>query len=111
MYADSARWYSEELVKRQEPRLATFPACSNTSVINWSMLAIMKGRADTFLSFMEDWRSWVVDTCLLRISELLPTPLMNTLLGHCLRVKDSKAGVYVKRRPRAEGSYIQSYDN
>lgn len=102
MYAGSARWYSEELVKCQEPRLATFPACNITSVINWSMLAIRKGRADTFLSFMEDWRSWVVDACLLRISELLPTPLVNTLLGHCLRVKDSKVCVSVKRGPRAE---------
>ena len=48
----------------------------------------MKGRADTFLPFMEDGRSRVVDTVFLGICKSSATAFMNTLVGHfgCCKV-------------------------
>lgn len=36
----------------------------------------------TFLSLVENWRSWMVNAILIRICELLPAALMNTYLRH-----------------------------
>lgn len=43
---------------------------------------VRKGRADTFLPFMEDGRSRMVKTVLLQIRECFATALVNALLGH-----------------------------
>ena len=41
-----------------------------------------KGRADTFLPFMKDWRARMIKTWLFRVGKLLATPFVDTLLRH-----------------------------
>ena len=42
----------------------------------------MKGRPDTFLPFMEDWWSGMIYAFFLRVSECLPTTLVDAFRGH-----------------------------
>ena len=42
----------------------------------------MKGRPDTFLPFVENWRSWVEDAVFFRICEGLATPFVYAFLCH-----------------------------
>lgn len=62
--------------------LQHFQPSEEVLVIINILYSFMKGRADTFLSFMENGRSRVVNTVFLSICECLAAAFVNALLGH-----------------------------
>ena len=71
-------------------------ACSISSLLHHVsrhsrlIFRIIRGRPDTFLPLMEDWRSWVVDTFFFELCEFLSATFVNTLVRHCFWNRESR---------------------